>query len=99
LKLLVAEDGEALVAYQPEATTPIGELLAHEALNSADVVNLPAASLLVIDEAGPVGDSVEAKEGLTLLIRELFGGDGAGSEATLVLAALPDPGASQAQPV
>ena len=97
LELLVAEDGEALLAHEAEAAAPVGELLADEALDAADVVDVPGARLLVVDEAGAVGDGVEAEEGLALLVGELLGRDRAGAEAALVLAALADPGAGEGE--
>ena len=44
-----------------------------------------------------MGDGVETEEGLALLVGELFGGDGTGAEAALVLKATSNPGTGEGE--
>ena len=97
LELFVAEDGEAFFADQFETSTPVGEFFADEPFNAANVIDIPTAGWFVVHKAGAVGDGVETEEGLALFVGKLFGGDGTGAEAALVLKATSNPGTGEGE--
>ena len=99
LQLLVAEDVQGGLADQLETLAPIGQVLAYEALDTADIVDRPGSGGLAVGEAGPVGHGIEPEQGLPLLVGKFVARDGAGAEAVPGMTAAAGPGGGNLQTV